>query len=80
MSEFLYVEDTETFCCTIRRVVTLALQAQEEPATTTITGKPTECNHIGTLMMKKEDQPWIVCNQSARCLLKATKITTGRKK
>jgi hypothetical protein len=79
LSEFLYSEDIESFCSQIRREVTLTVTASK-PSTATITGKPTECNHYGTEMMQHTHEPWVTCNQSAQCLLKAAKITTGRKR
>jgi hypothetical protein len=78
-----FLEDIESFCSIIRREVTLTLtveKVEKEPSTATIIGKPVDCNHTGTLMMKKEDQPWITCNQSRACLLKAARITTRRRR
>jgi hypothetical protein len=74
-----YQEDIESFCSVTYRQVTLTLTTQTEPTGATITGKPVKCNHEGTLMVKKENQPWTTCQDAARCMLKTSQVTTRRK-
>jgi hypothetical protein len=68
MSEFLYVEDVETFCPKTRCQVLVTLRAAEQPKGDMISGVPESCNSEGS------------CSKNPLCLLKASKITTTRRK
>jgi hypothetical protein len=68
LSEFLYIEEVETFCSKKRCQVLISLRASQRPKGNTVTGVPVSCNsEVG-------------CSKGALCLLKAKKMTTGRKR
>ena len=68
MSEFLYTEVVETFCSKKRCQVLISLRSPGLPKGNVITGVPESCNC--------EDG----CSKGSLCLLKANRITTGRKR
>jgi hypothetical protein len=63
-----YLEDVETFCSKKRGQVLILLRTSEQPKGDMITGVPESCNfEVG-------------CGKGALCLLKANRLTTGRRK
>jgi hypothetical protein len=68
LSEFLYSEEVETFCSKKRCQVLISLRAPGMPKGNMISGVPESCSC-------KAD-----CSKGALCLLKAKKISTGRKR
>jgi hypothetical protein len=76
-----YEETIETDCSTRRRTVKITLSCPVEPRGALITGVPVECSHRGHELMNREHGEFIQrCEDSARCLLKAQRITTRRDK
>ena len=63
-----YFEDVETFCSARRCQVTLSLRTSKQPKGGMITGFPVSCNCEAG------------CSKGSLCLLKASRITTARRK
>jgi hypothetical protein len=68
LSEFLYTEVVETFCSKKRCQVLISLRALGMPKGNVISGVPESCNCDAG------------CSKGALCLLKAKKMSTGRKR
>ena len=61
-------ECVETFCCQKRGEVTLDLSLSKKPLGNLVSGSPVSCNCEAS------------CSKGILCLLKAIRITTGRRK
>jgi hypothetical protein len=68
LSEFVCLEDVETFCSKKRQQVLVTLRATEKPKGGVITGEPESCNSENG------------CSKGALCLLNSDRITTARRK
>jgi hypothetical protein len=76
----IYEETVESWCSTLRRTIKITLQTQTKPQGNLITGRPINCSHYKHELLNEEHGLKMqVCNDSARCLLKAEQIQTGRK-
>lgn len=62
--------DVETFCPKMQQQVTITLQLpfMQSPRLSTVTGQPVNCNRVDK------------CMENPKCLLKAERLTTGRKR